>query len=739
MDVTAPEGAPPWRWRGEIAGGLSGALVAFSIAVPVGTLMLAPLGQEATGIGVMAGLVGAAVGGVVASALGSTSILRTGPMTALALVVSTLIATILSSPVLQSVAERDSTRVLAFGFLCVVLAGAMQAAFGWLKLGEAIKYVPRPVVTGFRNAIVLLILLSQVRPLLGVATDAPLAGGFIAAIAVPGLLVGTTTIAAAYALRRMGAGRLALFAALAAGTAVHHALAVASPGIQLGATVAALPSVADLVTLASPLAGLSAFAAYPRVLLSILAPALTIALIAALLSLLALRVVEDRTGQPADANRELIGQGLANVVLGIVGGAPVAGTLPTTNAAYDAGGRTRWTSLVSALLLVACAVAGGRLVALLPLAALAGAMVVIAIDLFDAEVLHLAADLRRGQARENLHDLGIIAAVAITCLLVNIVAGVALGFLIAAVLFAFKSSRDVVRRRSTGRERHSLRQRTVQDAELLEQHGGKIALFELEGPIFFGTADRLSRNVIEDAARSPFVVLDCARVNAIDATGAHVIAQLSRRIATLGRVLVIASLGPRDVRRLPLERAEPHGSVGWFPDIDRALEWCEEKVLEACRREAASDVELGIADMELCRELSATESERLASFLRRERHPAGTVLFREDDAGDELYLLARGTVIITVGSRNAPAAGRRVATFAPGVTMGELAVIEGKPRTAHAVFETDAVVYALSRDDLAHLARTEASIVIKIYKGLALTLAHRLRSTTRELRLLAGQ
>src|SRR5436305_7322004 len=135
--------------RHELAGALVGALAGCSIAVPVGMLTLALLGVGFSGIGVAAGLISATIGAAVASLLGSTAVLRSGPMTAVALVVSAVLAQLLVTPQIVRHAAYGPILALAVASMCVVMAGLLQIAFGWLKLGQAIKFVPRPVLAGY--------------------------------------------------------------------------------------------------------------------------------------------------------------------------------------------------------------------------------------------------------------------------------------------------------------------------------------------------------------------------------------------------------------------------------------------------------------------------------------------------------------------------------------------------------------------------------------------------------------
>ena len=740
---TALEGATKRPWLSELTGGLAGALAAFSIAVPLGALAFAPLGVAFAGLGVATALVGSTIGSVVAGFAGSNALLRSGPMTALCLIVSGVMATLLVMPEMRATNSAGLPHALALVFACILLAGLLQILFGLLRLGHAIKYVPRPVLSGFRLGLAAIIVLSQIPHLLGLAH--PLAHYDRAALAsavLPwSLAVGVLSFGSILIARRAGFAAVSLFIGLVVGTLAHSALvATRDPG-HLGATIGPLPSLLDVSAIWRSLFEVTPQVFAPNAILAILAPAAGIAIVASVLTLLAARTVEDLAGARTGSNRELMAQGLGNLVGGLFGGLPVAGSPAASIASYQGGGRTRFSALWLSALLVLGVTLAARWIATFPLAALAGVMLVVAFDLVDRAPLKILRDLRAGGrgSHEGMLDLAIIGAVAVASLLINIVAGVLTGVLIAAAVFAIKSSRNVVRRYSPGTMRRSFRQRGQRELEILGRSGAHIGLFELEGPIFFGTSERLADEVAAHAPDARFVVLDFARVNAVDATGAHVIDQLARRLDHDGGRLVIASLPDDDRRRHSLERGLPRAHAEWLPDVDRALEWCEERLLAEHSLDDAHAGELALDRIDLCRDLDQAEIELVRGAVTRECHAQGAVIFREGDAGDCLYLLAKGAVSILIEASNgAGTAPRRIVTFAPGVTFGEQAILDGRPRSAAAVCDQDVVVYALSTATLQQWTVTHPQLAVKLHRAMAQSLAARLRATTIELHHVAG-
>jgi SulP family sulfate permease len=238
-------------WLNELSGGLAGALAAFSIAVPLGALAFAPLGPALAGLGVVSALAGSVFGGLVVGLAGGNPILRSGPMTALCLIVNGLVATLLVIPAMNDVNAAGVPHAVPLVFACIALAGLMQILFGAMRLGHAIKYVPRPVLSGFRLGLAAIILVSQVPHLLGL--EHPLAGytrdTFVAAVLPWSLAVGAFTILTILAARRAGLGAIALFTGLIGGTLAHYAFLATRGAEQLGGTIGALPSAAGMVSM----------------------------------------------------------------------------------------------------------------------------------------------------------------------------------------------------------------------------------------------------------------------------------------------------------------------------------------------------------------------------------------------------------------------------------------------------------------------------------------------------------
>ena len=261
----------------------------------------------------------------------------------------------------------------------------------------------------------------------------------------------------------------------------------------------------------------------------------------------------------------------------------------------------------------------------------------------------------------------------------------------------------------------------------------KIRIVELEGALFFGSADRLCGLVMRLARDAEFIVLDFARVTTVDATGAFLLDQLERRLARRNVHVLLASLSP-DGRHGAALLA--YGAFAdrlprpWFPDVDRAVEFVERKALAPA--ETATPVEIPLADLSLCDGITGAALDTLAAALERHEFADGDALFHEADAGDRMYVIARGGVTITI--RRFGGEQSRIVTMAPGAVVGESAFLDGGPRAGTAIVVDPAVVYVLTRDALAQLQAREPAVAARLLVNLARQLSMRLRATTDSLR-----
>jgi anti-anti-sigma factor len=278
---------------------------------------------------------------------------------------------------------------------------------------------------------------------------------------------------------------------------------------------------------------------------------------------------------------------------------------------------------------------------------------------------------------------------------------------------------------------HSRKVRMPEQAVRLEKVGAAILVIELDGALFFGSAEKLSED-IEREARSGTrtVILDLKRVTEIDSTGVRILGDIRQLLAHKDQRLVLAlpGAGALAARLAEAGILDAVGGDRVFPDIDRAIEWAEDNLLQDQATDAESEA-LPLSAVDICAGLSAGEIARLENHMERTRHAAGSVIFREGDPGKELLVLSKGHASAHLAQ---PDGGDvRLATFAPGTVFGELAILDAGPRSATVIADDDVECYVLSRTSFAALESDAPAIAIRVLANLGGELSVRLRRANR--------
>jgi MFS superfamily sulfate permease-like transporter len=715
--------------RGELAGGVASTIPGLAHALTLGLLAFAPLGPEHADIGIRAGFAAGIFGGIAAAVRSGTPLPATGARASTSLILAGFVAMLAADPAL------GAAGVFGLAVLCVAASGALQILFGVLRLGSLAKFVPYPVVGGFMCGVAVLIAWSQVPHVLGLAPGAMRkpAPEWLAAAQPLTVWVGLATAAIIFAVAKYWKPAPAALVGLAAGTAVYYATRLVFPDGALGPVVGAIHGGLPLPTAFAGLADLLGQPAAARHLPALAAAAAVIAIIGSLDSLLAAAAIDAAAGTRHRANRELIAQGVGNIVSAAFGGVPVALSPTRAIPAWRAGGRTRAIGYIAAGLLAALLLAGTPALAYLPLAVLGGIMLTVAWGLVDAWSRGIVRRLAAGERdRMLMWSAAIVVLVAAITVLVNFVVAVIVGLFLSMALFIATMNRSLVRAVHDGTARSSRRIYGPEDARRLAAGRGRIKVVELEGAIFFGSAERLVGEAERWADTADHIVLDLRRVTAIDATGALGLEQLAKRLRGRKVRLALAGVTPEGRHGLALVAygafADP-AARHWFADADQALEWAERGILGS--GDTFSPPEIPLERLAFAAGLDGGELEALRGALRRKELDPGETLFREGEPGDHLYLLARGAVSITVGGADRT---NRLVTFAPGSIFGEAAMLDGGARSATATVAEDAVVYSLSRSGLERLAASHPALANKLLLNLGRHLSGRLRQTTDALR-----
>ena len=521
------------------------------IVVGIVALPLALAFAIASGVPPERGLYTAIIAGFLISALGGSRVQIGGPTGAFVVIVYGIV-----------------TKYGYEGLVIVtVLAGIILIALGLARMGALIKFIPYPVVTGFTSGIAVIIFSSQVKDFLGLRMGAVPAefvekwiayGEFIETVDWSTVGVAVGSLAVLMFWPRVSRMLPAPFVAMVLATVVVQIfnLPVETIGSRFGGVPSSLPA-----------------PHWPDIpwhnIRELIAPAVTVALLAAIESLLSAVVADGMIGTRHKSNMELVAQGVANIASPIFGGIPATGAIARTATNIRTGGRTPLAGIVHALTLMLILVFAGQWAAKVPLASLAAILVVVAYHM--SEWRSFAGLLRAPKS-----DIIVLVVTFALTVFVDLTVAVQVGVVAAALLFMKRMSEVTVIEGVT--TELSDRTQTDDPDEITEVRKRKrmigghevpkgVEVYAVNGPFFFGAADKL-KDVMSEIGKPPRVlILRMAHVPAIDATGIHALEQIARKCRSQGTKLILS-----EVREQPLGALGRAGKIELFTDITETFE-----------------------------------------------------------------------------------------------------------------------------------------------------------------------
>jgi MFS superfamily sulfate permease-like transporter len=723
--------------RGDLKGGAASALLTIPLAIGFGIFAFAPLGPRFTQIAIMAGLYGAIIVPAVAVLLRSNSIVVFAPRSMASYLISGIIVHLLA---VETAGEfREPSQLLAVIFLVVVCAGIIQALLGVLRLGDAVKYIPHPVIAGFQNGAALLLLLAQVDPLLGLPRQVALTqlGGNFSSIHPLNLLLGVVSCALMMNGARLTKRIPAVLLGLLVGIFLYYMLRAIGLGGQLGGVVGQLefklPGVGGVQGFLGALQDPAVHRLAPQILLW----SASVALLSSLDALLCAKVMENVTRQRSNSNLDLVRLGIGNAVGGLFGSISCAVSLTSSQANYKSGGRTRYAIVTNCALIFIAACFLTDQIAMLPNVVVAGLLAMAAIRLFDPWTLQMLRQFVTGDAargRSIYGDLAIIVLVTASAVFADLMIAVGIGIVISIASFLVRMSRSVIRRTYRCDATHSRKVREDRIMALLAEQGEKIAVFELEGALFFGTAEKLANEIertVENGVN--YVILDMKRVTDVDSTGARLLLEIQDKLVRKGKFAALASTPERPrirdyLRDIGVTAAFTRNRV--FSDTDRAIEWAEDHLILSELGDRELGNEFPFRSLEVLQALTEEQLEVLKPRLRRQTFEQGQQVFTEGAESKELYIIAHGSASVKIRLAGEDRETRLV-TFAPGTVFGEIALLDTEPRSATVTADEPLVCYVLSSSDFDEIKSSHPAIAITLLTNLGRELSNRLRRVNR--------
>jgi sulfate permease, SulP family len=514
------------------------------VTVGLVALPLALAFAISSGVPPEAGLYTAIVAGFLVSAFGGSRTQIGGPTGAFVVVV-------------YGIVQRHGLDGL---YMCTLMAGVLLVVLGLTGLGTAVRYLPRPVVVGFTNGIALLIASTQIRDFFGLAVPHP-SGVFVPrmielAHALPTLSWPTTLI---------GLGSLAVVALCQAFLKRVPGPILALVGGTLAASLLRLP----VETIGSRFGGIPSGLPHivvphfrPEMIHPLFQPALTVAMLGAIESLMSATVADRMSGDRHLPNVELVAQGLANIAAPLVGGLPATGAIARTATNIRSGARTPVAGIVHALTLLVVVLVAAPLAREVPLAVLAAILFVVAYNMGEWREIPEILKLSRA-------DIAVWLATFALTVFADLTIAVEAGMILAALMFVRKITATTTISEITGEDVEAGRVHVIHDKQI----PAYATVFRIHGPFLFGSADKIAAISDRLAELPPIVILRLRNMTALDATGLAAIEDLADLLHGSRRTLILCGAREQPARLMHQSHFEQHvGAANICANVMEALD-----------------------------------------------------------------------------------------------------------------------------------------------------------------------
>jgi SulP family sulfate permease len=641
---------------------------------------------------------------------------------------------ILASSLVERMAMTDPTApllapVLITLGLSTVATGLVLCGFGMTRMGRAIRYVPYPVVGGFLGATGCLIVFGAIGVITGVRFQYATLDRFANPQTLYELAAACAMALALYLTWRRSRSSFGLPVILIGGIVAAHVafwLAGISPAAAQasGWTFQPPPDITFMLPWNA-----QEFSRYPWYTLPDLAGNLiAVVFVTASVTLFNTAGIEVASHREADLERELNVTGVANILSGALGGYTGCISVSRSVLNLSSGGTDRLSGLTVAAISALMLAVAPMLLGYMPKFVLGGLLIYLGADQLYRWII---------QSRRRLSPVEYLSLLAIIVIIVQwgFIAGILIGVVIGCATFALSASRiDSIKYSFDGSEYRSSLDRSRDDLAVLATHGGKIQGLNLQSYLFFGSANRLYQHVKALLARHPecrFLVFDFKLVTGIDSSAAYSFAQIKRAAQDRGVRLVLVEMTSAAEKALrSSDFITPDVNV--VPQLDHALEWCENEVIE--QHQGLEQEEASLRDWFI--QILGSEDDAKALMHRCERIEvgAGDTIVRAGEAADSMHFILEGRVGIMVAAGENTTT--RVRSLGRYTTIGEMGLVSRAARNATIQAEVASVLYALSADQFEAIKTDDPALSQKLLTYFVSVMAERLTFANRTIAVL---
>lgn len=653
---------------------------------------------------------------------GVVSIMQDNPAVLIAISAGTLAT--------MGLGNATEATIFAFIFLSTLLTGAFLMLLGRFKLGGLVRYIPYPVVGGFLAGSGWLLLKGGIRTM----SDYDLTLANLPAMFTPEqlekwlpgvvfaviLFLGIRYIRHKLTFPAMIIAGLILFylVLLLTGTSIDEAT---RRGLLLG-------QIGDsAVWHPLPLTDLTQ--ANWGALFSQAGTIGTILALAAISLLLNVSGLELALRRDIDLNHELQLTGVANILSALAGGSIGYHALGQTSLCYRLDARGKTMGLMTIGILILILLIGSSIIAYIPKLILGGLVVLSGLDfLFEWAI----------ESRKKLmwYDYAVVLIILLVIALAGFLTGVAIGLVLMIGLFVINYSRlNLFYRTTSGAEVTSHVVRSVHHQRALADLGKRVSILELQGFIFFGTAnailERIRQRLLDRSqVKIQYLIVDFRRVTGLDSSASFCFTKVKHLAETENFVLIFTHLAPMDQRELTRGGLEKSDHIKFFRDLDHALEWCEDQLLEISqitKIHFPTTLALQLADSGFEKD----DTKRLQTYLEPQQFAPGDYVIRQGNEAKELFFVEIGQVSVYLELENSKR--MRLRTYGMGTIVGELGFFLNVPRSASVIADLNTIAYSLNAQALETMMEKDPPLAIAFHSLMVRLLSERLVAATDEL------
>lgn len=685
--------------------GILGVAVSISFAALIFTGDLSPFLGRAIGLAFVSSIVIGMTVALFSSLPGMYAVVQDTPAVILGLAALSIAA---SMPAGASGRELFLTVVAANG-LTTLLTACAFLALGSFRLANLVRFLPYPVVGGFLAGTGWLLVLGG----LGIVTDRPLDLYTLADLVslgaqlwVPGLALGVVLLVVT---RRFTHYLVLPVTLIGAALLFYLVLLVTGDTLERWREAGLFLGPFPNERLFQPLSYTELAQVHWGLVFGQAASTATVLVLAMIALLLNATGLELATKRDVDLNRELVTAGVGNLFAGLAGGLPGYQVLSLSALNFRIGSGSRLSSLIAVGVIALALVTGVAFLAFVPKLVVGGLIIFLGLAFLVEWIYEASFKLPR-------LEYAVVLLILVTVATVGFLEGVGIGIVAAIVLFVISYSRtDVIKHAFDGSSYRSRVRRGSRERQLLLETGKELYALQLQGFLFFGTANALLERVKRRLAQAPpvrFVLFDFKRVTGLDATSSLSFAKLSDLARRHGFALVFTDLPPSSRAALARGGLGESEHLRIFADLDEGLEWCEEALLAGApgSERPAEPV------------FEALLTPGLGAYLEKLELAPGDPLVSQGDEADALYFVETGQLTALMARGERPV---RLETMQGGSVVGELGFYTGGVRTATVSADEPTTAYRLSRANLERMTVQAPELAAKVHELIVRLLADR--------------